>query len=189
MKNNQETKFAYHKNLTAGLGVGVALGVVFASALDGLLPFPFDILVGIITGLLIGYRIGMHPPMLMRYPAFIVQRILVTGVLFILGLFGYVSLLDLGLTGAQQIWSSLLAIIPAILFVVVIATAIAHLDEMQRRIQVEAIAIAFGGTASIVAVYTILGMAGVPYPNWGLLIVFMTLMWGAGKLWTMWRYR
>jgi fumarate reductase subunit D len=189
MKNNHETKSEYFKNLSAGLGVGLALGIVFGSALNGLLPFPFDILVGIITGLLIGYHIGTHPPMLMRYPAFIVRRILVTGVLFVLGTFGYVSLLDLSLTVAQRIWSSLLAIVPTILFVLAIATAIAQLDEMQRRIQVEAIAIAFAGTAIVVAVYTLLGIAGVPSPNWGLLIVIMTFMWGIGKLWTMWRYK
>ena len=189
MKKNHETKSEYRKNLITGLGIGLALGVVFGAALDGLFPSPYDMLVGIIMGLLIGYRIGTRPPMLMRYPDFIVRRILVTGALFILGTFGYVSLLDLGLSAVQQIWSSLLAIIPVILFVLAIASAIAHLDEMQRRIQVEAIAIAFAGTAIVVSVYLLLGLAGVPSPGWGLLIVIMTFMWGVGKLWTMWRYR
>ena len=189
MRNNHETNSEYRKNLFTGLGVGLALGIVFGSALEGVLPFPIDILVGIVIGLLIGYRIGVRPPMLMRYPDFIVRRILITGTLFILGMFGYVSLLDLNLSAVQQLWSSLLAGIPAILFVLAIATAIAHLDEMQRRIQVEAIAIAFAGTAIVVTVYTLLGLAGIQAPDWGILLVIMTFMWGGGKLWTMWRYR
>jgi hypothetical protein len=191
MNNTHEKKSEHRKNLGTGLGVGLALGIVFGSALDGLLPFPFDMLAGIVTGLLIGYRIGTRPlpPMMMRYPAFIVRRILVTGALFILGMFGYITLLDLNLPSAQQVLSSLLAIIPAILFILAIATAISHLDEMQRRIQVEAIAIAFAGTAIVVTVYVLLGLAGVPSPAWGLLLVIMTFMWGVGKIWTMWRYR
>jgi hypothetical protein len=189
MNNGSESNNEKRRNLITGLGVGLALGIVFGSALDGLLPNPFDILVGVVLGLLIGYRIGMRPPMLMRYPAFIVRRMVVAGALFILGMFGYVSLLNMDLSSTQQILSSLLAIIPTILFVLTIASAIAHLDEMQRRIQVEAIALAFAGTAIVVAAYMLLGLAGVPSPSWGLLLVIMTFMWGIGKLWTMWRYK
>lgn len=189
MNNHTGSKDEGRRNLVAGLGVGLALGIVFGSALDGLLPNPFDIVVGVVLGLLIGYRLGTRPPMLMRYPAFIVRRMIITGALFILGMFAYVSLLDLGLPFSQQVLSSLLAILPAILFVLAIASAIAHLDEMQRRIQVEAIAIAFAGTAIFVSVYMLLGLAGVQSPDWGLLLVIMTFMWGVGKLWTMWRYK
>jgi hypothetical protein len=189
MKNHTEPNDEKPRNLIAGLGAGLALGIVFGFALDGLLPNPFNIVVGIVFGLFLGYRIGKRPPMLMRYPAFIVRRMLVTGALFVLGMFGYVSLLDLDLLPAQQVLSSLFAIIPAILFVLAIASAIAHLDEMQRRIQVEAIAIAFAGTVIVVTVYMLLGLAGIPSPSWGLLLVIMTFMWGAGKLWTMWRYK
>ena len=111
--SRRETNSEYRKNLLTGLGIGLALGIVFGSALEGLFPFPFDMLVGIVIGLLIGYRIGVRPSMLMRYPDFIVRRILMSGTLFILGMFGYVSLLDLDLSAVQQIWSSLLAGIPA----------------------------------------------------------------------------
>lgn len=193
MKNNNETKSEYRKNLGTGLGFGLALGIVFNSILDGLLPSPFHILVGIITGLVIGYLIGTRSAMLsgeiaMRYPTYISRRILLTGAFFILGMYGYVYLLDLGLSSAQKMWSSLLAIIPSILFVLVVAYGIAHLDEMQRRIQVEGIAIAFAGTVIVASIFTFLGMAGVQSPGWSVLILVMVLMWVVGKLWTMWRY-
>ena len=178
------------RNMYSGLAIGTALGVVLWSALENLLPFPFDLLVGIGTGLLIGYRWGKQPPpMLMRYPPGVMWRVLIAGAAVVLGLFGYLYLLDLDLTDTQKLLSSLLAIFPAIAFVLILVLAIGRLDEMQRRIQTEGIAIAFAGTAIVVGVYTLLGLAGVQNPSWGLLLVVMALMWLIGKLWTMWRYR
>ena len=178
------------QNMISGLGIGAALGVVLWSALEDLLPFPFDLLVGMGTGLLIGYRLGEQlPTMLMRYPPGVMRRIIIALATFVLGLFGYLYLLDLDLTNTQKQLSSLLAILPAIVFVVMLGSAIGQLDEMQRRIQTEGIAIAFAGTAIVVGVFALLGVAGVPTPNWGFLLVIMTFMWGVGKLWTMWRYK
>ena len=178
------------RDMATGLAVGVALGLVFWSALDELLPFPFDLIVGMGTGLAAGYRWGRQPPaMLMRYPPGVMGRVLISGALFILGFFGYLYLLDLGLTTDQKLLSSLLAILPASVFIFMIASAVGKLDEMQRRIQTEGIAIAFAGTVLIVSVFAILGLAGVSPPHWDLLLVIMTVMWLLGKLWTMWRYR
>lgn len=178
------------RNMISGLAIGAALGVVLWSALEGLLPFPFDLLVGMGTGLLIGYRWGKQPPpMLMRYPPGVMGRIIITMAAFVLGLFGYVYLLDLGLTRTQRLLSSLLAIVPVVAFVFMLSWAIGQLDEMQRRIQTEGIAIAFAGTAIVVSAYALLGLAGVSAPHWGMLLVVMIFMWLVGKLWTMWRYK
>ncbi len=187
-KNNSSNE--KRKNMVSGLAIGAALGIVFWSALDDFLPFPFDLIVGMGTGLAAGYRWGRRPPaMLMRYPPGVMGRVLISAAFFILGFFGYLYLLDLDLTAEQKMVSSLLAILPASVFIFMIAYAIGKLDEMQRRIQTEGIAIAFGGTALVVGVYAILGLAGVPAPHWGLLLVIMTAMWLLGKLWTMWRYK
>jgi hypothetical protein len=192
MKNSGEqdiSKDDKRRNLISGLGVGAALGVVLWSALDDLLPFPFDLLIGMGTGLLVGYRIGQRPLMLMRYPPYILRRMLFAGAAFVLGMFAYTTLLDRDLDDGLLMLSSLLAIVPGIAFLFTVGSAIAHLDEMQRRIQTEAIAIAFAGTAIVVLVIFLLGLAGFPNPNWGWLLVVMTFMWLLGKLWTMWRYR
>ena len=193
MSDNLEQKVSRdekRRSMISGLGIGAALGMVLWSALEDLLPFPFDLLVGMGTGLLIGYRLGKQPPpMLMRYPPGVMQRILIALAVFVLGLFGYLYLLDLDLTNTQKQFSSLLAIIPAIVFMFMLGYPIGQLDEMQRRIQTEGIAIAFAGTAIVVGVFALLGMAGIPAPNWGLLLVIMTFMWLVGKLWTMWRYK
>lgn len=192
MKGSEEQNFSKdekRRNLIAGLGIGVALGVVFWSALDSLLPAPFNFIVGMATGLIAGYSIGNRPIMLMRYPLFVVRRLLLAGAAFVLGMFAYSYFLDLELNGVTQILPSLLAIVPAVLFIIAIGSAIGHLDEMQRRIQTEAIAIAFAGTAIVVIVIFLLGLSDVPTPNWGWLLVVMTFSWLLGKLWTMWRYR
>ncbi len=178
------------RNMISGLAIGAALGVVLWSAVEDLLPFPLDLLIGMGTGLIIGYRLGKQPPpMLMRYPPIAMMRLLVTGAAFVLGLFGYIYFLELDLSQRQHLLASLLAIVPAIAFVIMLGIAIGHLDEMQRRIQTEGIAIAFAGTAIVVIVYALLGFAGVPAPSWGLLLIVMTFMWLVGKLWTMWRYK
>ncbi len=66
---------------------------------------------------------------------------------------------------------------------------IASLDELQRRIQTEAIAIGFAGTAIIVGGYALLQFTGFAEINIGIMLVIMSLMWLIGKLWTMWKYR
>ena len=73
--------------------------------------------------------------------------------------------------------------------VVSIGMMIAHLDELQRRIQTEAIAIGFAGTAIAVGGYALLQFVGFAQINIGIVLLIMSLMWLVGKLWTLWRYR
>jgi hypothetical protein len=192
MKNNLEHNISseeQRRNRIVGLAIGAALGMVFWSALDNLLPFPLDLIVGMGTGLITGYQLGKQPIMLMRFPPVVLGRVLFAGAIAISGMIGYRYLLDLELTNTQQILASMVAIIPAIVFVFAIGSAISHLDEMQRRIQTEGIAIAFAGTAMVMIAFALLGFAGVPNPNVGILLLVMIGMWVFGKLWTMWRYR
>ncbi len=192
MKNNEKQEISreeQRRNRLAGLGLGLALGVVFWSALADLLPAPIDLLVGMATGLVIGHRIGERPLMVMRYPAFVIRRMLLAGAAFVLGLSAYSYLLALDLDRTTHVLSALVAILPTIFLIYAVGSAIASLDEMQRRMQTEAIAIGFAGTASFVAVIALLGLGGVPPPNWYWLILVMAVMWLLGKLWTMWRYR
>ncbi len=73
--------------------------------------------------------------------------------------------------------------------VISIGIAIASLDELQRRIQTEAIAIGFAGTAIFVGGYALFQFAGLSEVNVGLVLFAMSGFWLAGKLRTLWRYR
>jgi len=187
MKENSQTVLSaeMRKNLIAGALAGGMLGMAFGIGLGNLL---IGLAVGILLGLAIGYRLT-RMPLKMRYPIYMTRRMLLTGALTMLVTLGYATLLDLGLTQTQLILSALVPTAAGTAFIVTIGMSIASLDELQRRIQTEAIAIGFAGTAILCLGYTLVGLAGVPPVSWGYVIVVMLFMWLVGKLWTMWRYR
>jgi hypothetical protein len=174
------------KNLVTGAIAGGMLGVVFGYGFGSLW---LGILVGILFGLALAFRLSRFAPK-MRYPMYIIRRMLLAGSLALLAVFGFAFLLERGLGQSQLILASLLPIAAWTLLVVTLGMAIASLDELQRRIQTEAIAIGFAGTVIVCGGYGLLGLAGIlPALNWGLVIFVMVFMWFLGKLWTMWRYR
>ena len=146
------------------------------------------VLIGALFGLAIGFRISKRPPR-MEYPMPIFRRIMMAATFLLLTSFGYSYLLDQNLSQAQQYWVAALPLLGWTLLIVSIGSAIAILDELQRRIQNEAIAIGFGGTAIFVGGYALFQFAGLPEVNVGLVLLAMSVFWLAGKLWTLWRYR
>ena len=73
--------------------------------------------------------------------------------------------------------------------VITIGMAMASMDELQRRIQTEAIAIGFAITGVFVGGYALFQFSGLPHVNLGLVLFVMVAAWLLGKLWTLWRYR
>ncbi len=171
--------------ITAGIA-GAAMGLLYAYG------FEFGIVVGLLGGALfgaaIGFRITRRPPK-MRYPMALFRRILIAASIFLLTSFGYSYLLDQNLSQSQQLWVALLPLLGWAALVISIGMAIASLDELQRRIQTEAIAIAFAGTAIFIGGYALFQFAGLAEVNVGIVLLAMSLMWLLGKLWTMWKYR
>ena len=188
MKENVQTiaSIEMRKNLVtgaiAGGMLGLAYGYVFANLWLG-------IIVGILFGLAIGFRIS-RVPIKMRYPMYLIRRTLLAAGFCVLAGMGYAILVDRGWTGTRAILAALLPIAAWAFLVVTLGMAIASLDELQRRIQTEAIAIGFAGTVIVCGGYGLLGLAGnLPALNWGLVLFVMVFMWFIGKMWTMWRYR
>ncbi len=173
------------KNLAAGAAAGLMLGAAFGIGFDSL---PLGLPVGLLFGTAVGYRIS-RAPIRMQFPLFRLRRILLAGALFILASLGFLFLREGGWTGSRLVLAGLAAGVAWAVLVAAIGSAIASLDEMQRRIQTEAIALGFAGAAILAGGYGLLGFAGVAQLNWGLLPLVMVVMWLLGKLWTMWRYR
>jgi hypothetical protein len=154
--------------------------------------FEFGTLVGLVTGALfgvaIGFRIIRRPPK-MRYPMYLLRRTLLAAAFLFLASYLYSYLLDQELNNSQAILATLLPWAGWIALVVSVGMMIASLDELQRRIQTEAIAIGFAGTAIAVGGYALLQFSGFAKINIGIVLLIMSLMWLIGKLWTLWRYR
>lgn len=65
------------------------------------------------------------------------------------------------------------------------------LDELQQRIQLEALAFAFAGTGTLTTAYGFLVSAGVPMRpwNWALVWPLMAVLWAVGVVWASKRYQ
>lgn len=74
--------------------------------------------------------------------------------------------------------------------IVALARPMRQMDELQRRIQLEALALAFAGTAILATAYGFLINAGLPEIDWGEWIwPGMTVLWVIGLVIAGRRYR
>lgn len=77
---------------------------------------------------------------------------------------------------------AVLPMIPAVFILVAIMRQIGRLDELQRRIQFEALAFAFGGTALLTFGYGFLENVGFPHISWFGVWPIMAILWVIGLL-------
>jgi len=89
-------------------------------------------------------------------------------------------------------WRFPLAIAPILPFIYGIVGYVRYLrsvDELQRRIALEALAIAFGASAAITFGYGLLQIAGLPEINWSFVWAVMGGCWILGAIYADRRYR
>jgi uncharacterized protein YebE (UPF0316 family) len=118
----------------------------------------------------------------------VIRNLVISGVLFFVIFLGSIYLINHDIGGSYQTLIALAPTIPLFIFILAIAKAIASLDELQRRIQIEAIAIGFGLTVLVSSTIGLLGLTGFPQPDWIFVSVIMVFSWLVGKLWTRWKY-
>jgi len=174
------------KNVITASIAGASMGLLYAYG------FEFGIGIGLATGALFGAAIGFRinrRPLKMRYPMALLRRMLMAAAVFLVTSFGYSYLLDQDLSQPQKLWVAVLPLIGWTILVAIVGLAIASLDELQRRIQTEVIAIAFAGTAICVGGYALFQFSGLAEINVGVVLLFMLVMLLVGKVWTMWKYR
>jgi hypothetical protein len=83
----------------------------------------------------------------------------------------------------------LLPVAPAGFVVWLFVRALARLDEMQKRIQLQAFGFSLGATALVTFGYGFLEGAGLPHLNWTYLLPLMAVLWALGAAIFTWRYR
>jgi hypothetical protein len=89
-------------------------------------------------------------------------------------------------------WRYVVAVIPVApiaLFLYLITRRIARLDELQRRIQIEALGFAMGATALVTFAYGFLEGVGMPHLNWTYILPLMAALWAVGTAIVTFRYR
>ena len=82
-----------------------------------------------------------------------------------------------------------LPVAPAGFVIWLFVRALARLDELQRRIQMEAFGFALGSTALLTFGYGFLEGAGLPHLNWTYVLPLMAVLWALGTAIFRWRYR
>ncbi len=89
-------------------------------------------------------------------------------------------------------WRYLIAVLPVLpifLMPALVIEFLRNLEELQRRIQLEALGFAFAATALSTLTYGFLQNAGLPQLNWIWVWPVMAGFWTVGLLVAKWRYR
>jgi hypothetical protein len=100
-----------------------------------------------------------------------------------------VTLLKAQPHAAWRVPVALSPVVPAALAVAAFVRFLARMDDLQRRIQLEALGLAFGVTGILTFAYGFL--EGIGFPHLSLIFIFpaMVALWGLGAAVTSWRYR
>ncbi|MBI9043589.1 MAG: hypothetical protein JEZ06_03840 [Anaerolineaceae bacterium] len=180
-----EKKKPNRRSIILGLLIGLIAGIGFGFALDSL---PIGIALGLSIGAALSTnKLRQKPPMKIARNDMI--RILIGLALYMIGILGGITWSDAVSDRSMQIIAASLPILPGIFFVYAVGKAISNLDEMQRRIQTEALAIAFAGTFLVTQSYGLLGEVGIPQVSWVFVPLVMVFFWMVGKLWLMRKYQ
>lgn len=182
---NQELAENKRRNIALGAGIGLVIGGA-ADMLFG--DTGWGLVIGILLGAILGYWVNFNLPT-MEYPPHVVRRMVLAGVLFFASLWAVQWLLSREISSQYNVLIALIPFIPGLIFAISIGSAIAQLDELQRRIQLEAISIGFGASIILSLTYALLVSVGVPQISWLYVPLILVFLWGLGKIWTIWKYR
>jgi hypothetical protein len=84
---------------------------------------------------------------------------------------------------------ALAPVVPALFGLFAFLRFLGQMDELQRRIQLDAIAFGFGMTAVLTFAYGFLENAGFPHVSWIWILPLMLFLWGIGNALAAARYR
>lgn len=113
------------------------------------------------------------------------------GAMFAYAVVLLVTVTLLNVTDPGSGWRVPLALAPMVPLVFVLLAFVRYLgrmDELQRRVQFEALAFAFGGTALLTFGYGFLQLVGFPQASWFFVWPIMATLWIVGKAWADRRY-
>lgn len=98
-------------------------------------------------------------------------------------------ILELLLHEDSSRWLRLLPVVPMLLFVAALCRAIWRMDELQQRISVMSMSVAFVLTLVLTLLFAGLETAGLYSPHWNDLGTYMLILWACAYALSAWRYR
>jgi len=99
---------------------------------------------------------------------------------YLMVLVGSVSVVRANADEPWRFEVAVLPVIPAGIVVWLTVRALARLDEVQKRTQMQALGFATAATALVTFGYGFLEGGGLPHLNWTFVLPLMALMWGLG---------
>lgn len=99
---------------------------------------------------------------------------------YLMVLVGSVTIVQGNPAADWRYYVAVLPVIPAALVVWLFVQAVARMDEVRKRMHMQAFGFALGGTALITFGYGFLEGVGFPYLSWTLVTPLITLLWGLG---------
>jgi hypothetical protein len=108
---------------------------------------------------------------------------------YLMVLVGSVTVVQANPTADWRYFVVVLPVLPAGLVIWMFVRALARLDEMQKRIHLQAFGFSLGATALLSFGYGFLEGAGLPHLNWTYVLPLMAVLWAVGAALFTWRYR
>ena len=108
---------------------------------------------------------------------------------YLMILVGSVTVLQSNPNAPWRYVVAVLPIVPAALVLSIFVRALTHLDEMQKRIQMQAFGFSLGATALLTFGYGFLEGVGLPHLSWTFVLPLMAILWGVGTAIFTLRYR
>lgn len=93
------------------------------------------------------------------------------------------------MSASMQLALALAPLIPLLLFMFALVRIAMHMDELQRRITVESVFIAFVSSLTLIFVFSGLEQAGAYHPPWSEVGTMMMALWAVAYIYSSWKYR
>jgi hypothetical protein len=97
---------------------------------------------------------------------------------YLMVLVGSVTVLQSNPSAPWRYVVAVLPVVPAALVLSIFVRALTHLDEMQKRIQMQAFGFSLGATALLTFGYGFLEGVGLPHLSWTFVLPLMAVLWG-----------
>jgi hypothetical protein len=99
---------------------------------------------------------------------------------YVVVLFASIALINANPDALWRYAVALAPVVPAFFALIAFVRFLGRMDELQRRIQLEAIGLSFGATAILTFAYGFLELVGFPHLSWIWILPLMVMLWGLG---------